>query len=150
MFQPPLDLLPSQGLLAEVLLGVANSLNADRRSNESDVVKRLSDLLSFSRSFAFGIDVTLNVAMHLKFASAVLQCHGLVTDSVIPSSPDVVLRAGPPYANDLVPGEVRTGGVLERDAIHRTPSPKQNVVHNVLANTPPLRLLFKTRMRHWD
>src|SRR5215813_5063908 len=136
MFQPPLDLLPSQGPLAKVFLRVANCLNANRRSNESDVVKRLSDLLSFSRSFDFG--------------SSVLQCHGLVSDSVIPSSPDVVLRAGPPYANDLVTGEVRTGGVLERDAIHRPPSPKQNVVHIVLANTPPLRLLFKTRMRHWD
>src|SRR5262249_17912517 len=126
------------------------SLNANRRPNESDVVKRLSDLLSFSRSFAFGINVTLDVAVDLKFTSAVLQCHGLVSDSVIPSSPDVVLRAGPPYANDLVPWVVRTGGVLERDAIHRAPSPKQNVVHIVLANTPPLRVLFKTGMRHGD
>src|SRR5262245_33178626 len=115
MFQPPLDLLPCQGLLAKVFLRVANCLNANRRSNESDVVTRLSDLLSFSRSFAFGINVTLDVAMHLEFASAVLQCHGLVSDSVIPSSPDVVLRAGPPYANDLVPGVVRTGGVLRSD-----------------------------------
>src|SRR5262245_64891839 len=98
MFQPPLDLLPSQGLLAKILLRVANSLNANRRSNESDVVERLSDLLSFSRSFAFGIDVTLNVAMHLKFSSAVLQCHGLVFDYVVHCSPDVVLLIGPSLA----------------------------------------------------
>src|SRR5262249_33332298 len=137
-------------LFAKFLLSIANSLNPQRRTHKPCVVQGLSDLLWLSRSFAFGIKVTLNVAMHLKFARAVLQHHRLISDGHIPGSSDVSLRAGPPYADHLIARITRGRGVLECGAVHHAPAPKQHVIRFILANAPPLRLLFETGMRHRD
>src|SRR5262249_35929380 len=88
--------------------------------------------------------------MHLKFARAVLQHHRLISDGHIPGSSDVSLRAGPPYADHLIARITRGRGVLECGAVHHAPAPKQHVIRFILANAPPLRLLFETAMRHWD
>jgi hypothetical protein len=58
----------------------------------------------------------------------------------------VILRAGPPDADEVLHREADVRGFLDRDLVHHAPAPHQHVVGPITADLQPLRLLLLTGM----